>query len=1324
MNRYLNLLFFLILGFSLFGNNLSYNRFENFRPEAGVSTIFAFKEDERGMMWLGTNKGLYSYDGYSSFSHYNANDDSNTRIYCFEIVENKYIFFGSDNGLFIYDITKEEYLNSDSIISQVSSIKDIRSILLIDNKLLIGSLSGFYIADISTRLLSEYDLNNKGSNNRKIKSRIIEYNSTNTPEINNNAVYSIVNVGEGIVYIGTYDGLIKYDIKNDKFDLISTPLSIPSRNFFVNSLLYDRYSNLLWVGTEGELYNYDLTNNEFNNIKELSTNSIKSLALDAESRLHIGTDNGLFIYKNKNLEHILHDSRIPESLTNNIIWSIYNDRENNIWIGTDYGVSLNVFNKYTSYIPLSAITGRGDGNHIYNIFIDKTNSLWLGGTNGLIHINDEIEDVHNYEWYKMGDKTYTIPHNRIRNIFQDKQGTIWLASDGGLNIYNDKTKSFKRYDIIDSTAQRNSNWAYDILESNDGKIWISTCLGGIFVVDKESLLKSKQPYIADINIGTESGLNGMFVNSMVMDSDGNIWALQYNNGLNKIDYKTLKVTNVEYSNEVKDPNYLLADKSGNIWVNYRGGIMFFGAGNEQPEYISVGISDVCETFSMTEVRNEIWLSTSEGIWSINKTNRKSKRIGDKEKEFSSMYYDNSSDYVYLGYSNGIAVSTPERFKNASVFHPLHLTALYVNNQPVKKIDGKSIRYTHNFSFTHKENHLVFEFSDLPYSQEDKNKFVYMLEGQDNTWSIVPHNSNQIIYNSLNSGEYNLIVRRVGLDGKPIKSGLDIKFKILPPWYLTTTAKVIYVLLGIALIVWIILFIYVRNKLRAEHREKKQIIAQTKQKMEFFSNVSHEFKTPLSMIIAPLSRLLINEKDKDLKQQLELIQRNAMKLNSVIHKIIEFDRIDNNYTDSLILSGFDIIALAENIFNGFENGLFKEKNIIGQFSISESYMFVNADMIKVESIITNLISNSAKYCKENGKVEFKIEKENGQCVISVSDDGIGIPEKDLPYVSQRFFQSSLTAGNKEGTGIGLYLVKSYIELHNGTFSITSVENKGTVVKVALPIPEQEAERKDEVSVSDDKLLPLAIIIDDNTEITEFIKDVFKGSLRTITAQNGKEGISKIEEFNPDLIITDLMMPEMDGMEMCKIIRKNIRTSTTPIIMLTANSEKNNELYSLKLDIDAFITKPFDSNMLLLKAIQLVKKKDNEQIRQRIENISKPKEIVVESPDEKFLSLITLAIEERIEDSDLNVTSLCEQLQINNKQMYRKLKQLTGLSPVEYIKSIRLKKAAMLLNQNKFTVSEVLYMVGFSNPSYFSKCFQAEFGKTPKQYAEEQNQNEIK
>ena len=254
--------------------------------------------------------------------------------------------------------------------------------------------------------------------------------------------------------------------------------------------------------------------------------------------------------------------------------------------------------------------------------------------------------------------------------------------------------------------------------------------------------------------------------------------------------------------------------------------------------------------------------------------------------------------------------------------------------------------------------------------------------------------------------------------------------------------------------------------------------------------------------------------------------------------------------------------------------------------------------------------------------------------------------------------------------------------------------------------------------DNDSLPLALICDDNVEMTTFIKSVFVDSFRVITAANGKEGISIIEAETPDIIITDLMMPEVDGLERCKYLRKNIRTSTTPIIMLTANDGKNVEIESLKLSIDAFITKPFDANTLLLKAQQLIKKMNNEQIKQRIESITKPKEIIVESTEEKFLSQITSAIENRIDDPDLNVTSLCEHLQINNKQVYRKLKQLTGMSPVEYIKTIRLKKAAMLLSQNKFTISEIVYMVGFSNPSYFSKCFQNEFGKTPKQYIEEE------
>ena len=495
--------------------------------------------------------------------------------------------------------------------------------------------------------------------------------------------------------------------------------------------------------------------------------------------------------------------------------------------------------------------------------------------------------------------------------------------------------------------------------------------------------------------------------------------------------------------------------------------------------------------------------------------------------------------------------------------------------------------------------------------------------------------------------------------------------------------------------------------------------ETEQKTELCAKSTQKIKQNLSRVIAPVSRLLITGKDKQTKQQLEIVQRNALKLNSIIHKIIEFDRIDSDNKESLILSSFNIIELAENILIGFEQSHFKEKNITVKFDTNVSALYIDADMVKIESVITNLLSNSVKYSNENTDVELSIKNENNELTIIVSDNGIGIPERDLPFVTQRFFQSSLTAGNKNGTGIGLYLVKNYVELHHGTFSISSIEGEGTTVNISIPLPSSfpELSFQDEALV-DNESLPLALICDDNVEMTTFIKSVFVDSFRVITAANGKEGISIIEAETPDIIITDLMMPEVDGLEMCKYLRKNIRTSTTPIIMLTANDGKNVEIESLKLSIDAFITKPFDANTLLLKAQQLIKKMNNEQIKQRIESITKPKEIIVESTEEKFLSQITSAIENRIDDPDLNVTSLCEHLQINNKQVYRKLKQLTGMSPVEYIKTIRLKKAAMLLSQNKFTISEIVYMVGFSNPSYFSKCFQNEFGKTPKQYIEEE------
>ena len=394
-----------------------------------------------------------------------------------------------------------------------------------------------------------------------------------------------------------------------------------------------------------------------------------------------------------------------------------------------------------------------------------------------------------------------------------------------------------------------------------------------------------------------------------------------------------------------------------------------------------------------------------------------------------------------------------------------------------------------------------------------------------------------------------------------------------------------------------------------------------------------------------------------------------------------------------------------------------------------------DAIKLESILDNLLSNAVKYTPEEGEVTLRLQASDKEVHISVSDTGIGVPRQDQPYVFQRFFQSPKTAGKKEGTGIGLYLVKTYTELHGGNVQLSSEENKGTTITLTLPVIAMEHSAVEvspetvssdiepvaagvEVVVPDTGMpasdAPLLLIVDDTPEVSEFIYQILHTKYRCRLADNGKIGMELTMELMPDLIIADVMMPVMDGLEMVRHIKKNIPTSTIPIILLTAKSDKETELESIQLHIDAFIPKPFEPDILLSRVEQLLHSWETHEAKARMEVLSTPKEIEAVSYDEKFLANVIHLIEEHISDSELNVNALCEWTDINNKQMYRKIKQLTGITPVEYIKSIRMKKAAMLLKQQKFTVAEVMYMVGFSNHSYFSKCFQAEFGVTPKQY----------
>ena len=1325
MHRPVLFLFILLqiwLPCTLAGQKSDYRLFDNISLGTEASVISCFLQDTQGLIWIGSNKGLFSYDGYSSQPHFTFGERSNTRIYCGTVVDSTYLYIGADNGLLIYNYRTDTYQEPEADFPT-----DIRTLALRDGVLWLGTLNGLYTYSPETRQLSAI-----------------------TEGLPHQTIYSIIRASDDNLYIGTYNGCCRYIPATGRFETIDLPVTRGRSNQFVNSLLEDTARGCIWIGTEGCLFKYTPADGHTQRIDAFHDNSVKSLALDGNGQLLVGTDNGLYVYQeDEPLLHVVHDSRNLQSLSNNIIWTIFADREHNVWLGTDYGISMFRHNSVLRHIPISQITGTGEGNQFYSMLRDTHGTYWFGGTNGLIRFTALMDGEQDVAWYKMGDRKYPLSHNRVRHLYEDREQQLWVATDGSISRYDPAKRQFIHYNIVDSTRRYNANWTYSLFEDRDGQLWIATCLGGIFVVDKENLMRSSGGlYMAEKTYSIHNGLSGMFINQMIPDREGNVWALLYNshNSIEKINPRTGEVTHIA-ADELKGertPNFILCAEDGYIWIGFPGGVMRVTPENDSIRMLPFDAYNHYEVLSMAEADGRIWISTTDGFWVADQQTLEVRRLNITDKRFTSMFFDKTSGELYLGTADGFAISSPEALLAEHLEQPLILTALYVNNQLYQSGAGQaldavqsaqSIRYSQRINLDYDQNNLAFELSDLPYSLEEKSKLLYRLEGVDREWNLLKPNTNRITYNNLNYGDYRLIVSKLDAHGKPSEKTYALDIHIIPPWYYTPWAKVVYVLLCLVLILWTINFFRVKNRLKLERLEKEKILEQSQAKMEFFTNLSHDLKTPLSMIIAPISKLLPGIKDQQEKKQLEQVHRNAMKLNSLIHQGLDFNRVDSGNNTLLILSQIELVSFARGLFTLYAEEKAKEKKLTFHFHADREKIYIQMDAIKLESILDNLLSNAVKYTPEEGEVTLRLQASDKEVHISVSDTGIGVPRQDQPYVFQRFFQSPKTAGKKEGTGIGLYLVKTYTELHGGNVQLSSEENKGTTITLTLPViaiehsavevsPETVSSDIEPVAAGVEVVVPdtgmpasdapLLLIVDDTPEVSEFIYQILHTKYRCRLADNGKIGMELTMELMPDLIIADVMMPVMDGLEMVRHIKKNIPTSTIPIILLTAKSDKETELESIQLHIDAFIPKPFEPDILLSRVEQLLHSRETHEAKARMEVLSTPKEIEAVSYDEKFLANVIHLIEEHISDSELNVNALCEWTDINNKQMYRKIKQLTGMTPVEYIKSIRMKKAAMLLKQQKFTVAEVMYMVGFSNHSYFSKCFQAEFGMTPKQY----------
>lgn len=1309
----------------LWGQNYQYHTFKNIAIGPEATTINAFAQDSLGLMWLGTNNGLYSYDGFSIQPHLGNDTSHKTFVYDIIVINKELICLAMENGIFFYNYQKDLYEPN-----PVQFPTDVRTLLLENDNLWIGSFKGLF----------KYNLTHKKLESAAYKG------------LSNHTIYSLTRTSAGDIFIGTYNGL--YCLSADKSQIRQIPLSDLHKrsNLFVNALLEDTTRNMVWVGTEGGIYYYNFTTGQAVKLPILQDHSVKSLMTDSRHNLLIGTDAGFYIYNpaTEQLEHIVHDARNKGSIVNNIIWSLFTDKEANVWLGTDYGISLLQSQKRLQVIPIFEITHEKDGNRFYNIYKDSFGTYWLGGNNGIIRsasptgtsgAASEGRDPLS-AWYKMGDKTLPISHNRIRDIFEDKDRNVWVATDGGINRYNRQTKAFVNYNIIDSSQTRNANWAYSIQEDDQQRLWIATYLGGIFVVDRSMLTgvahtASKSlvatpgtttgnlvpgsnqtagplvaaSHIAVHNLAAHNGLAGNSVNQLTKDQQGNIWALIYNRAIHKINPHTFQVETVIDAS--KHPSYLISDDAGIIWIACQGSIVQIK--NGQVRSIPFKADQV---LSMEQVEGNIWLSTSEGIWMLDRNTTTLQRFNSSQSAFTAMYYDKDLHEVLMGGADELAIASPATQPATGAGNRLYLTALYINGKL-----SASIRYKDEIRLSHEQNNLAFAVSDLNYSDPEGTRYVYRITQLDDDWNTLPLNNNLVTYNNLSYGHYTLLVSKLDAYGKPSASPLSMSITIVPPWYYTNLAKAIYCLIVVGLGIWVINFFRVRHNLKIERIEKQKTVELTNLKINFFTDISHELKTPLSLILAPVSQMLAETRSPLKKKQLEGIQQNALKLNALIHRVLKFNREDSSALSALVMSKLELVAFARKLYESFIN-----KQLSYSFTCNREEIYIDTDIIRTEAIISNLLSNASRYTPDGGAIHLDVRDQGNTVTISVTDTGIGIPAADLPYVFERFFKSSITARNKEGSGIGLYLVKSYTEQLGGYVNIESTEGEGTTVTVTLPVPETtplfQPEQPGHTVLPGEQeptgqIMPPAggkkiLVVDDNQEITEFLQQALSARYQVKVAHDGKKGEFLSLEWQPDLIIVDVMMPVMDGLEMSKRLRKQVMTATIPIILLTAKDDRKTELDSIDLGADAFMSKPFDINILFSRIEQLLKRREEMENQLRISSLTDPKEEKTLSRDEQFLSDITQIIEEKMDDPQFNVQVLSELSFTNSKQLYRKIKQLTSLTPVEYIRSIRMKKAAVLLQQNKFSVAEVMYMVGFSEASYFSKCFQAEFGLTPSQF----------
>ncbi|WP_300600104.1 hybrid sensor histidine kinase/response regulator transcription factor [Niabella sp.] len=1319
--------------------------FNHLTSENGLSnnSVLSITQDAQGFIWLGTSNGLNRYDG-SQIKTYMAGDDqsglSSNNIIALFRDSRQQLWAGSSAGLNHYNDEKD---NFEKIRLPVAAPVAINCIFEDRRqRLWIGTSKGLFALT--------------GKKREKITCFV-------TPDKQNLAGSMIKTVFQdqaGNIWIGSTTGLVRMWETGDRYYYESfryhpaNPKTLSSDN--ISAICEDR-AHRLWVGTQNSGLNlYDPLTKTFtrfiknHNPQGLIHDNIRTLMLQNDSALWIGTQEGLSVLNTHTgrMVSFQNDGANPKSLSQNSIYSLYRDANGSVWIGTYFGGANRVDAFTTGFGVLHNDGSRNaiPNNVVSSILEDRNTDLWIGTEGGGLVLYNRRNGQ--FSVFKNdGNDPGSIASNLVKVVYIDKQGYIWCGTHGGgLNVLDPATHSFRHYLYKPGDVESAGLEITSLEEDDQGRFWLATN-AGIRIFNKSGLQLEPLPVTV-----IDKKLSQLSTNKIYKDRDGWIWM----GGLSGL--FTVQGNQLHTINGSIPVNTFLEDTAGNIWAGSRNGTLIFYDKKKKVLSQFIVLSGTSRNIVgiLQDGRGFLWLGTDQGLMRFDPATKAvlSYTVADglAGREFNyNAYLKDSKGTFYFGGYRGITYFFPNQIQVNQYQAPLVFTNLRLNNADVHigASDGllqQNISHTSQIYFKHDQNLFTINFALLNFIKSNKNRYSYKLAGFDKDWKQV--RTPAATYTNLPPGDYTFSVRGANNDGlwtQPV----SMKIIVWPPFWRTWWAYTIYLLLFIGVLFFIMRFLFLRALLNKEE-ELHQV------KLNFFTNVSHEIRTHLALIMAPVEKLLeVNQSDQFTTQQITQIKNNSNRLLKLVSELMDFRKAESDHL-KLKVKKQDLIAFLQEIYASFSE-LSLSKSIQISLTHDTETALLYFDEKQLEKVFFNLLANAFKFTPEGGRIMVSVHRRETTTEIQVADTGRGIAAPYLSKLFTNYYQVADHGIQNTGYGLGLALSKKITELHGGTIRVESTpatansegytcffvtlhngkkhfENNGYVSILEQQVP--TVFRSEELSLAKadpnttNPLLPASrqytiLVVEDNPELRALVCQQLEPGYYIQQAADGLQGWAMATESIPDLIISDVMMPNLNGMELCARLKTDPRTSHIPVIMLTAKSTQTDQVAGLEHGADIYISKPFSAKILELHIRNLLetrKKLQQRTIREftlRAAPVALPEGTIVERNkiDSDFLTTIIEFIDHHLEDADFGVEKLSRKVGMSAPILYKKLRALTNMSVNEFIKTRRFKKAAELILQKELTINEVSYAVGYDDRKYFSREFKKYFGVAPSDFTQQ-------